>query len=88
MFCGTDSTSGHGRNIERSLVRGNHDILPLLDKPSFAVLAFTDMSGDIDQEYFSDGIAEGIITELSRSGSLFVVPSYSVSAPCTQCGIG
>ena len=39
---------------------------PLSDKPSIAVLAFSNMSGDPDQEYFSDGITEDIITELSR----------------------
>ena len=44
--------------------------LPLPDKPSIAVLAFTNMSGDPEQEYFSDGIADDIITELSRSRSL------------------
>ena len=45
--------------------------LPLPGKPSIAVLAFTNMSGDPEQEYFSDGIADDIITELSRSRSLF-----------------
>ena len=39
---------------------------PLSDKPFIAVLAFSNMSGDPDQEYFSDGITEDIITELSR----------------------
>ncbi len=34
--------------------------------PSIAVLAFTNMSGDPEQEFFSDGITEDIITELSR----------------------
>jgi TolB-like protein len=42
------------------------------DKPSIAVLSFTNMTGDPDQEYFGDGIAEDIITMLSRSRSLFV----------------
>ena len=46
-------------------------------KPSIAVLAFTNMSGDVTQEYFSDGIAEDIITELSRSHSLFVIARNS-----------
>jgi adenylate cyclase len=51
--------------------------LPLPDKPSIAVLAFTNMSGDVEQEYFSDGIADDIITELSRSRSLFVIARNS-----------
>src|SRR5207249_10867457 len=38
--------------------------LALPDKPSIAVLAFTNMSGEPGQEYFSDGITEDIITEL------------------------
>jgi adenylate cyclase len=40
--------------------------LPLPDKPSIAVLPFINMSGDPDQEFFADGIAEDIITALSR----------------------
>ena len=39
---------------------------PLPDKPSIAVLAFNNMSGDAEQEYFSDGISEDIITDLSK----------------------
>jgi adenylate cyclase len=42
------------------------------DKPSIAVLAFDNMSGDPDQEYFSDGIAEDIITDLSKISTLSV----------------
>ena len=41
------------------------------------MLAFTNMSGDVEQEYFSDGIADDIITELSRSRSLFVIARNS-----------
>jgi adenylate cyclase len=41
------------------------------------VLAFNNMSGDPDQEYFSDGIADDIITELARSHSLFVIARNS-----------
>jgi adenylate cyclase len=42
-------------------------------KPSLAILPFTNMSGDPEQEYFSDGITEDIITDLSRVSALFVV---------------
>ena len=51
--------------------------LDLPDKPSIAVLPFDNMSGDPDQTYFSDGITEDIITELSRFGSLFVIARNS-----------
>lgn len=43
------------------------------DKPSIAVLPFTNMSGDPEQEYFSDGITEDIITALSRLRWFFVI---------------
>ncbi len=49
----------------------------LPDKPSIAVLPFTNMSDDPEQEYFSDGIAEDIITELSRFSELFVIARNS-----------
>ncbi|VIO78781.1 hypothetical protein CI1B_74550 [Bradyrhizobium ivorense] len=52
-------------------------ILSLPQKPSIAVLPFQNMSGDPAQDYFSDGIAEDIITELSRFRSLFVVARNS-----------
>jgi adenylate cyclase len=51
--------------------------LSLPDKPSIAVLPFTNMSVDPEQEYFTDGITEDIITELSRYKSLFVVARNS-----------
>src|ERR1700746_2835213 len=44
-----------------------------LQKPSIAVLPFNNMSGDPEQEYFSDGITEDIITDLSNVSGLFVV---------------
>ncbi len=49
------------------------EIPPRPDKPSIAVLAFENMSGDPDQEYFSDGISADIITALSRSPWLFII---------------
>ncbi len=65
------------KSVERSPVSGGHEVPVILDKPSIAVLAFTNMSGDLEQEYFSDGVAEDIITELSRSRSLFVIARNS-----------
>src|SRR6516164_2689772 len=47
------------------------------DKPSIAVLPFTNMSGDPEQEYFADGMVEEIITALSRIGWLFVIARNS-----------
>lgn len=47
------------------------------EKPSIAVLPFTNMSVDPSQEYFSDGITEDIITELSRFSELFVIARNS-----------
>ena len=46
-------------------------------KPSIAVLPFENMSGDAEQEYFSDGISEDLITELSRFHDLFVIARHS-----------
>jgi adenylate cyclase len=51
--------------------------LPLPDKPSIAVLPFTNMSGEKEQEYFSDGITENIITGLSKIPRLFVIARNS-----------
>ncbi len=51
--------------------------LSLPSKPSIAVLSFTNLSGDPEQEYFTDGITEDIITELSRFQSLFVIARNS-----------
>jgi adenylate cyclase len=51
--------------------------LPLPDKPSIAVLPFTNMSGNPEQEYFADGVVEDIITALSRVKWFFVVARNS-----------
>jgi len=52
-------------------------ILTLPDKPSIAVLPFQNMSGDPEQEYFSDGMVDDIITGLSRIKWLFVIARNS-----------
>ena len=85
-------TDGQGDPIHIDLPKGTYtpqiefwheepsppvDALPLPDKPSIAVLPFTNMSGDPDQEYFSDGITEDIITELSRFHEFTVIARNS-----------
>ncbi len=57
--------SGIGKEIELS------------EKPSIAVLPFSNMSGDPDQEYFSDGMTEDITTDLSKISGLFVIARNS-----------
>lgn len=52
-------------------------VLTLPDKPSIAVLPFMNLSGDLEQEYFADGIAEDVITLLSKSHALFVIARNS-----------
>ena len=76
------------KNIERPIraysvslngpaARNTEDTTPTqqeqLERPSIAVLPFNNMSGDPEQEYFSDGITEDIITDLSKVSGLFVV---------------
>ena len=52
-------------------------VLALPDKPSIAVLPFQNMSGDPEQEYFSDGMTEDLITDLSKVSGLFVIARNS-----------
>ena len=52
----------------------------LPDKPSIAVLPFTNMSGDPEQEYFTDGLTEDIITDLSNVPGFFVIARNSTFA--------
>ncbi len=53
---------------------------PLPDKPSIAVLPFTNMSDDPSQEYFADGMTEDLITDLSKVSGLFVIARNSTFA--------
>jgi len=53
---------------------------PLPDKPSIAVLPFTNMSGDPEQGYFADGMTEDLITDLSKVAGLFVIARNSTFA--------
>jgi len=54
-----------------------HTVLALPDKPSIAVLPFQNMSGDPEQEFFSDGLTEDLITDLSKVSALFVIARNS-----------
>jgi TolB-like protein len=62
---------------EKGAARPKAKQLPLPAKPSIAVLPFTNMSGDPEQDYFADGMVEDIITELARLPSLFVIARNS-----------
>ena len=52
-------------------------VLPIEDRPSLVVLPFANMSSDSEQEYFADGITDGLITELARLPGLFVISRHS-----------
>ena len=68
----------HAAESAEAMLPGNTtEPLRLPDRPSIAVLAFTNMSGDPEQEYFADGMVEDIITALSRIRWLFVIARNS-----------
>jgi TolB-like protein len=63
---------------QRTVLPGHENpALALPDKPSIAVMPFSNMSGDPEQEYFTDGMVEEIITALSRIRWLFVIARNS-----------
>ena len=64
----------YGIRLDRAPSR---PVLALPDKPSIAVLPFQNMSGDPEQEYFSDGMTEDLITDLSKVSGLFVIARNS-----------
>jgi adenylate cyclase len=77
-FVGTVQEEEDGRSLgTNAALPPSTAYLAIPDKPSIAVLAFTNMSGDSGQEYFSDGLTEDIITELSRFSELFVIARNS-----------
>jgi adenylate cyclase len=63
---------------EEVRVSAKQKAMPLPDKPSIAVLPFTNMSSDKEQEYFVDGMTEDLITDLSKISGLFVIARNSV----------
>jgi len=64
-------------NVAAAASPSSAPVLRLPDKPSLAVLPFTNMSGDPEQEYFADGITEDIITDVSKISGLFVIARNS-----------
>jgi TolB-like protein len=65
------------RTVDVPASRTSASLLPLPDKPSIAVLPFTNMSGDPEQDFFADGMVEEIITALSHFRQLFVIARNS-----------
>jgi TolB-like protein/Flp pilus assembly protein TadD len=62
---------------EATVQAGNRAALTLPDRPSIAVLPFSNISGDPEQDYFADGMTEEVITALSRCAWLFVIARNS-----------
>ena len=73
----TDGGKDASADGVRSPVAGPRPSLPLPEKPSIAVLPFTNLSGDPEQDYFADGMVEDIITGLSRIKWIFVIARNS-----------
>jgi adenylate cyclase len=71
------STTSDGTGAATTTPQFSPTPLPLPDKPSIAVLPFQNMSGDPEQEYFADGIAEDIITALARFRNFHVIARNS-----------
>jgi len=74
---GHEETSRSPLHAEQPPGQSTRAASRLADKPSIAVMAFVNMTGDPDQEYYSDGVADDIITELSRGRPLFVAARNS-----------
>src|SRR5215510_3856678 len=75
---GVREEQGRGRTLDGGTpLAPPRPSLALPDKPSIAVLPFSNLSGDPKEDYFCDGITEDIITELSRFSELFVIAHNS-----------
>ncbi len=72
-----DSAGSKSNSVERYFVHHTPERSTPPDRPSIAVLPFTNVSGDPDLKFFSDGIAEDMITELSRTRWLTVIAQSS-----------
>jgi TolB-like protein/Tfp pilus assembly protein PilF len=69
--------AGRQQKTRPRISQSEHKVHITIDRPSIAVLPFSNLSGNPDQEYFSDGITEDIITELSRYHTLLVIARNS-----------
>src|SRR5471030_1839459 len=74
---GERDTSGSASAARDETNEPSRSILPPLDRPAIAVLPFTNMSDETEQEYFSDGISEDIITGLSKLRWFYVIARNS-----------
>jgi TolB-like protein len=74
-----EEESSANASVTGSTIAGERlgPILTLPDSPSIAVLPFRNLSGDVEQDYFADGIVEDVITALSRIRWLFVIARNS-----------
>ena len=77
VFCIIAEEVGSRPETVAQTALGSATVPAFADKPSIAVLAFNNMSGDPEQEYFSDGISEDIITDLSKLPELHVIARNS-----------
>ncbi|TJW10510.1 MAG: adenylate/guanylate cyclase domain-containing protein [Mesorhizobium sp.] len=85
------------RDAVASLPKVDQTNMPLPERPSIVVLPFNNMSRDAEQEYFSDGITEDVITDLSKASGLFVIArnsafvykdkTFSVPHVCRELGV-